>query len=109
MNKVASKVELRFDVQSSEGLSEEEKHRLVRKLGTRMSRAQELVLQCDESRSQHKNKELVTQRFLDLVKQNLVKPKTRKQTKIPRAAKLQRLKNKKQQAEKKAGRRNPFK
>jgi ribosome-associated protein len=109
VNKVSSKVELHFDLPASEAFTEEEKQRVLKKLQNRLTNSEELILQCDESRSQHKNKELVTQRFLELIKQALVKPKKRKKTKPPKAAKLKRLREKKLNAEKKAARKDPLK
>lgn len=109
VNKVSSKVELHFKLQESQALSEEEKQRASKKLSSRLTNSGELILQCDESRSQHKNKELVTLRFVDLIKTSLVKPKPRKKTKTPKAAKLKRLREKKQLSEKKAARKDPLK
>ncbi|MCX2839738.1 alternative ribosome rescue aminoacyl-tRNA hydrolase ArfB [Salinimicrobium sp. MT39] len=109
VNKVSSKVELHFRLEETAGLSEEEKQRALKKLSSRLTNSGELILQCDESRSQHKNKEIVTQRFLELIKQAIVKPKVRKKTKTPKAAKLKRLREKKKLSEKKATRKNPLK
>ncbi|SOC79051.1 ribosome-associated protein [Salinimicrobium sediminis] len=109
VNKVSSKVELHFKLQESQALNEEEKQRALKKLSSRLTNSGELILQCDESRSQHKNKELVTQRFVDLIKTSLVKPKPRKKTKTPKAAKFKRLREKKQLSEKKAARKDPLK
>lgn len=108
MNKTSSKVELHFRVEDSEALSEEEKTRIFKKLSNRITITGELVLQSDLSRSQHKNKEDVTLRFLNLIKDALKKRKPRKKTKPSRAAREKRLKKKKIQAEKKAGRKNPL-
>ncbi|HEY9184845.1 MAG TPA: alternative ribosome rescue aminoacyl-tRNA hydrolase ArfB [Salegentibacter sp.] len=108
VNKTSSKVELHFPVESSEALSEEEKTRIFKKLSKRITIAGELVLQSDVSRSQHKNKEDVTLRFLNLIKDSLKKRKPRKKTKPSRAAREKRLKKKKLQAEKKAGRKKPL-
>lgn len=108
VNKVSSKVELHFNLISSEAFSEEEKQRVLKKLESRLTNNDELILQCDESRSQHKNKEIVTQRFLNLIQESLVRPKPRKKTKPPKAAKLKRLKQKKIIAEKKANRKDPL-
>lgn len=108
VNKTSSKVELHFQVEASRALSEEEKQRVLRKLENRITGAGELVLQSDVSRSQHKNKEDVILRFLNLVRETLKKRKPRKRTKPSRAAREKRLKKKKIQAEKKAGRRNPI-
>lgn len=108
VNKVASKVELHFMVEESQALSEEEKERLKKKLRSRLTTNDELILQSDESRSQHKNKELVTARFVEMVKAALVKPKPRKKTKPSRAAKEKRLKAKKIRSEKKSNRQDPL-
>lgn len=108
VNKVSSKVELHFSIPSSHALSETEKARALKKLSSRLTKSEELILQCDESRSQHKNKEIVTQRFVELLKDSLKKPKPRKKTKPPRAAKLKRLREKKIRSEKKTGRKNPL-
>ena len=109
VNKVSSKVELHFSIPSSRALSETEKERALKKLSSRLTNNEELILQCDESRSQHKNKEIVTKRFIELLKDSLKKPKPRKKTKPPRATKLKRLREKKMISERKAGRKNPLK
>lgn len=96
-------------LQETQALNEEEKQRALKKLSSRLTNSGELILQCDESRSQHKNKEIVTQRFLELIKDALVKPKQRKKTKTPKAAKLKRLREKKKNSEKKAARKDPLK
>lgn len=109
VNKVSSKVELHFKLEETQALSEEEKQRALQKLSSRLTNAGELILQCDESRSQHKNKDLVTQRFLKLMEDSLVKPKVRKKTGTPKASKLKRLREKKKLSEKKASRKDPLK
>ena len=109
VNKVSSKVELHFMMANSGAFSESEKERVLNKLQSRLTNNGELILQSDESRSQHKNKELVTQRFLEIIKKALVKPKSRKKTKPSRASKLKRLRNKKMHSEKKSNRKDPLK
>lgn len=108
VNKVSSKVELHFSIPSSHALSGTEKARALKKLSSRLTKSEELILQCDESRSQHKNKEIVTSRFIELIKDSLKKPKPRKKTKPPKAAKLKRLREKKMRSEKKADRKDPL-
>ncbi len=108
VNKVSSKVELHFFIETSEGLSEDEKALLLDKLQSRLTKNNELILQSDESRSQHKNKELVTERFLEILRQGLVKPKVRKKSKPSKASKLKRLREKKILSEKKNSRKNPL-
>lgn len=109
VNKVSSKVELHFILGESKALTEDEKERALKKLSSRLTNSGELILQCDESRSQHKNKEIVTRRFVNLIRSSLVKPKVRKKTKTPRAAKLKRLREKKMLSEKKSARKDPLK
>ncbi|GAA0738373.1 alternative ribosome rescue aminoacyl-tRNA hydrolase ArfB [Gaetbulibacter jejuensis] len=107
VNKTASKVELTFNVEASTVLNEEQKELLLKNLQTRLSNQNVLVLQCGESRSQHKNKALVIERFLEIIKQGLIVPKKRKKTAVPKAVKQKRLQNKKQLSEKKANRKPP--
>lgn len=108
VNKVSSKIELSFDVSSSKGLSEDEKRLLLNKLSSKLTKEHVLILQCDESRSQHRNKDIGVKRLLDLLKTNLVVPKTRKATKVPKAVVKKRQEDKKRQSLKKANRKKPL-
>ncbi len=108
VNKVSSKVELHFNVESSQAFSDEERQRVLAKLNSRLTNNKELILQSDESRSQHKNKQLVTRRFEQIIQEALIKPKPRKKTKPSRAAKLKRLREKKIRSEKKNNRKDPL-
>ena len=107
VNKVASKVELTFDLEASQGLSDEEKEVLKETIGNRLTKENVLLLQCDESRSQHKNKEIVIKRFFDVLEEGLIVPKERVPTKVPKAVVKKRLKTKRQTSEKKANRKPP--
>jgi ribosome-associated protein len=107
VNKVSSKVVLNFILTNSQVFSEEQRALLFKNLANRLTTEGVLILQSDDSRSQHKNKELVIKRFLEIIKQGLKVPKKRKQTKVPKAVKLKRLSKKKQQADKKANRKPP--
>jgi len=89
------------------GLSEEEKALLSKKLQNRLTLNNELILNCSETRSQHKNKELVLERFKEIIVSGLRKPKKRKKTKPSRASKFKRLRKKKMHSEKKSNRRKP--
>ena len=106
-NKVSSKVELSFDVVNSSVLSETEKSRISKKLASKLTNEGALLLQCDESRSQHKNKDLVVERFFALLEDALKVPKKRKASKPSKSAIEKRLKSKKANAEKKANRNKP--
>jgi ribosome-associated protein len=107
VNKVSSKVVLTFDLNASQALSEEEKVRIETKLAARLTSDSILILNCDEDRSQLKNKAIVTKRFLDLIKKALVVTKPRKATKVPKAVIKKRIKNKKNLSEIKANRKKP--
>lgn len=107
VNKVSSKVELSFNVPNSSGLRSIEKERILNKLPNRLNKENVLLIQCDESRSQHKNKELVIKRFLILIENALKVPKIRRKTKPKRSAIEKRLKSKKRDALKKVNRRKP--
>jgi ribosome-associated protein len=107
VNKVSSKVVLTFDLQNSQGFSEEEKLLLETNLKSRLTAELVLILNCDEDRSQLKNKEIVTKRFLEIVKKGLHVPKERKPTKIPKSVIRKRIKDKKNVSEIKMNRRKP--
>lgn len=107
VNKTASKVELTFDLESSKVFSEEQKELLKTNLESRLTKAHVLILQCGESRSQHKNKAIVISRFLELIKTNLIEDKERILTKTPKAVKKKRLAIKKKISEKKSNRKPP--
>jgi ribosome-associated protein len=107
VNKVSSKIELTFNLENSQVFNEEQKERLKSKLNTRLTKENMLIIQCGESRSQHKNKKLAIQRFLQIIREGLVVPKKRKPTRIPRAVKIRRLKSKRSNSEKKTNRKKP--
>ncbi len=107
VNKVSSKVEVAFAIAQSNGLTLLEKDRLLLKLKNRLNKDQVLLLQCDEARSQHKNKQLVVKRLFDLLKKALHIPKKRKATKPSKAVIEKRLKSKKMASQKKSNRRPP--
>ncbi len=107
VNKVASKVELSFDLDASSGLSDDEKELLKQTINNRLTKDNVLLLQCDESRSQHKNKELAIKRFLQLIHEGLQVQKERVPTKIPKAVIKKRLKAKRKQSDIKSNRKPP--
>lgn len=107
VNKVSTKIELTYDLQNSTAVTDKEKERLLLKLSNRLTKENVLLLQCDDSRSQHKNKDLAIKRFLELIKSALIVPKKRKKTKPSRSAIEKRLNSKKKSALKKANRKKP--
>jgi len=107
VNKVSTKIELSFELNTSQALSNKEKERVSLKLGHRLTKENILLLQCDDSRSQHKNKELAIKRFLEIITNALIIPKKRRATKPSRASVEKRLQSKKKAAQKKANRSKP--
>lgn len=107
VNKASTKVELSFNIDGSRVFDEIQKDRLISKLKSRLTKDNMLLLQCDESRSQHKNKVLVIERFLKLIDQALIVPKKRKKTNVPKAVKLKRLSEKRKISERKTQRKPP--
>ncbi|NOQ72629.1 MAG: aminoacyl-tRNA hydrolase [Crocinitomix sp.] len=107
VNKVASKVIASFNLELSKGLTDREKEILLKKLAPRLTKDGVLQLSAEESRSQFRNKALCTERLLNLLTQNLIRPKVRRATKPTKGSKKRKLKNKKINSEKKALRKKP--
>jgi len=105
VNKVSSKVEVIFDVNASNHYSEEQKEIISLKLANRMDNDGKIHLQCDETRSQLKNKEIVIERLFDLLHAALKPVKKRKPTKPSKSAIRKRLDNKRKLSDKKVSRR----
>ena len=106
-NKADTQVELRFNILQSETLNEEEKQRLQHKLSHRLTKAGELILTDESTRSQTRNKEQVIEKFYNLMEEALKKPRKRKPTKPSRSARKKRLEEKKKHSEKKDLRKPP--
>ncbi|MEQ8878842.1 MAG: alternative ribosome rescue aminoacyl-tRNA hydrolase ArfB [Cyclobacteriaceae bacterium] len=101
VNKVETKVFLRFNVESSSALTEDEKMRIREKLSNQLTKEGDLLVVSEGSRSQLKNKETAFRKLDRLLKRAFFVPKPRKKTKPSRAAVNKRIKAKKQQSEKK--------
>ncbi len=107
VNKVNSKVELRFNVDSSVILNEEEKALIKEKLKSKITENGEIVLVSQNERSQFRNKEHVIGKFYLLINKALQPKKARKPTKLSKAAKEKRLELKKIRSVKKQFRKIP--
>ncbi|MGZ5244924.1 MAG: alternative ribosome rescue aminoacyl-tRNA hydrolase ArfB [Bacteroidia bacterium] len=105
VNKVETKVELLFDLENSQLLTDSQKDLIRQKLAGRINSEGILQLTSEEARSQLMNKDIVTGKFYDLLQFALKVQKARKPTKPTRSSKEKRLKEKKQHAERKANRR----
>lgn len=95
VNKVSSKVELRFDVDASVLLTEEEKILIRSKLKSHLVQGDILVINCQEGRSQVQNKEKCIKKFYELLQKAFKRTKPRKPTKPSKASVQERLKKKK--------------
>jgi ribosome-associated protein len=107
VNKTSSKIELTFDLENSLALSDKEKETLKEKLASKLTKEHLLIIFCEETRSQHKNKELAIKRFLRLLKTSLIKPKKRRPTKPSRSSILKNVEKNKRNSLKKALRKKP--
>jgi|TARA_B110000967_G_scaffold138184_1_gene141119 ribosome-associated protein len=107
VNKTSSKIELSFDLANSNSLNENDKYILKGKLASKLTKENVLILFCEETRSQHRNKDLAIKRFLNLIKTNLIRPKKRRTTKPSKGALKKRVETKKRTSVKKALRKKP--
>lgn len=107
VNKTSSRVTLRWNVDTTEALGDEQRRRVKKKLASKLTVAGELVVHADDDRSQHRNRQVARERLAEQVREALVVPKKRKQTKPTRGSKRRRLKEKKRRGEIKQKRRPP--
>ena len=105
VNKVSTKVELRFNIEASFILSESEKLLIKEKLANRITVDGELFLICQSERTQGKNKEKVVEKFFDLITKALTPRKKRKPSRPSAASREKRLEEKRLTSEKKEMRR----
>lgn len=104
VNKTSTKVELRWSLLETTAFTEQQKVRLSAKLESRLTTEGELILTDHSTRSQSRNREVVTKRLYALLEEALQKEKPRKKTKPTNAAKRKRLDAKKRRGEVKSGR-----
>ncbi len=104
VNKTSTKVEVRWNLAESTAFDEEQKVRLSAKLKKRLTTQGELVLTDHSTRSQSRNRELVTERLYHLIQLSLKRDKRRKKTKPTNASKRKRLESKKRRGELKQSR-----
>jgi ribosome-associated protein len=107
VNKVETKVVLRFNVTESTILTDKQKAIIKDKLSTKLTKDDELIITSESSRSQLKNKELAFKKLDRLLTKAFARKKLRKATKPTKASKKKRLDSKKKQGEKKKWRQKP--
>ena len=97
VNKLETRVTLRFDLAGSAALSEEQKLRLRERLATRITRDGVLHITSQRHRTQGANREAAVERFAELLRDNLKEEAPRRKTRPTRAAKARRLDEKRRQ------------
>ena len=105
VNKLETRVTLRFDLAASPSLTEEQKVRLAERLATRITRGGVLQVTSQRHRTQAANRDAAVERFVELVRGALREEAPRKKTKVPRAAQRRRLEEKRRHSDKKRDRR----
>ena len=101
VNKVSTRIELRFSINESLVLSDYEKSVILNKLASRINSEGELILTCQTERSQFRNKEVVYERFINLLTIALKVEKMRFLTKPTKASKIRRITEKLKNSQKK--------
>jgi ribosome-associated protein len=94
VNKLETKVTLRFDVAGSPSLSEEQRRRLRERLATRITRGGVLQVSSQRHRTQAANRDAALARFTELVQEALREETPRKKTRVPAAVRRRRLQEK---------------
>lgn len=107
VNKVSTKIELRFEVAASEVLNDAEKQLILSKLKNRINTQGELLVTSNSERTQFRNRELAARKFIELIEKALTKPKRRKKTQPTAASRLRRIESKKMHSRKKQLRKPP--
>ena len=91
INKVATAVELRFDVANSPNLPDDVRHRLIHSVGRRMTQSGVLIIHARRFRSQERNRRDAVNRLVGMICRATERPNPRKKTKPTKAAKQRRL------------------
>ena len=104
VNKVSSRVTLRFDLERTNAVNAEQRARIRRKLASRINKDGVLQVSSQRTRSQDLNREDVIRRFAELLREALREDKPRVETKASRGSKEERLREKRQRTEVKRGR-----
>jgi len=99
VNKVETRVTLLFDLDGSPSLNAEQKARIAERLASRVTKAGILRVTAQRHRSQAANRELVVERFAELLREALAEDATRRSTRVPRRAKRKRLAEKRRRGE----------
>ena len=107
VNKLETKVHCSWNVLESILIEEEEVGLILRRLSHYATKSGSIVMSCQESRSQAKNRELLRSKFIRSIQKAFEKPKSRRATKVPFRSKQKRRLEKKRRSEIKKGRQKP--
>jgi len=99
VNKVATAVQLRFDVYAARTIDDSVRQRLIRLAGSKINSDGILVMKSQRHRTQHANRKDVLHRFRSLIEEAAIKPKIRLRRSVPKASKEKRLTHKKRRSE----------
>jgi ribosome-associated protein len=108
VNKVSTRVEVRFNLSSSSILSQEEKDLLQQKLANKITKEGDIIVVSQEERSQADNRERAIEKFYNLIARGLARPKKRRPTKPTVASRVRRMETKIHHARKKSLRKPEF-
>lgn len=98
VNKVATAVQLRFNVRETQSMSPEIRDRLIRMAGKRVNASGEIVIEARRFRTQQRNREDAMERLLQMIEKASVRPKTRHKSRPTVASKVRRLEVKKRRS-----------
>ena len=107
VNKVATRITLRWSATTSRALDEDSRERVQQRLAHRLTRAGEIVIHAAASRSQVENRRAARERLAELLRQALARPRERKASRPTRASKLRRLEHKQRRSATKQRRQRP--
>jgi ribosome-associated protein len=105
VNTSSTRIEIAWDVMRTRALTDEERARVIARLGARISEEGTVRVVASDSRSQRQNRERAETRLSDLIRRALAVPKARKRTRVPRGAVEARLDEKRRLRERKRQRR----
>lgn len=108
VNKVSTGVRVRWNIKESEILTEEQKEKIKKRYPKKITKEEDFIIECEETRSQLRNKEIAIKMLYELLEKGLRKEKKRSRTKPPNSAIEKRIKEKKEISEKKRRRQKPI-
>ena len=99
VNKVATAVQLRFNVRNSPSLKPEIRERLLRMAGKRVNASGEIIIEARRFRTQQRNREDAIERLMQMIEKAAIPPKIRHKSHPPAVSNLKRLREKRKRAD----------